>query len=127
MALARRRPAPAQSIILTGLPVHSQERPNAVYLHCIVCRVSRRGDCYDNAVVVSIFATLNGARRTLSELRHAKMSSFDYIEVFYDQRRRHRIMSNPHNYPRSDTLQGSPNPGAQVCVHERFPPVERST
>jgi transposase InsO family protein len=54
--------------------------------------MSRRGDCYDNAVVESFFGTLkqelvHGARwRTLAEVRAA---IHDYIEVFYNRRRLH--------------------------------------
>ena len=54
--------------------------------------MSRRGNCYDNAVVESFFGTLkqelvHGARwRTLADARAAL---HDYIEVFYNRRRLH--------------------------------------
>jgi transposase InsO family protein len=58
----------------------------------IDCSMSRRGNCYDNAVAESFFATLK------TELVHdadwgtrgqARSAIFDYLEVFYNRRRRH--------------------------------------
>jgi transposase InsO family protein len=54
--------------------------------------MSRRGNCYDNAVTESFFGTLK------TELVHheqyptreaARQSLFEYIEVFYNRQRRH--------------------------------------
>ena len=55
--------------------------------------MSRRGDCYDNAVIESFFATVKKeeAERFPSH-SDAKMALFDYIEVFYNQRRRHSTL-----------------------------------
>ena len=56
------------------------------------CRMSRRGNCYDDAPMESFFASLK------KELVHhendptreaAKASLFEYLEVFYDRIRRH--------------------------------------
>jgi transposase InsO family protein len=54
--------------------------------------MSRRGDCYDNAVVESFFGTLkqelvHHARWT--ELTDARAAIHDYIEVFYNRQRLH--------------------------------------
>jgi putative transposase len=59
----------------------------------IACSMSRRGDCYDNAVIESFFATVKKeeADRFPSN-SEAKMALFDYIEVFYNQRRRHSTL-----------------------------------
>ena len=59
----------------------------------IVCSMSRRGDCYDNAVMESFFSTVKAelADRFPSH-GEAKMALFDYIEVFYNQRRRHSTL-----------------------------------
>jgi transposase InsO family protein len=61
--------------------------------HGIVCSMSRRGNCHDNAVIESFFATL---KTELTEhfpsYGEAKMALFDYIEVFYNQRRRHSTL-----------------------------------
>jgi transposase InsO family protein len=58
--------------------------------HGITCSMSRRGNCYGNAAMESWFSTL---KFELSE-RYAtraepKEKLFDYIEVFYNQQRRH--------------------------------------
>ena len=52
--------------------------------------MSRRGDCYDNAVIESFFATVKKEEaERFPSYSDAKMALFDYIEVFYNQRRRH--------------------------------------
>ena len=56
--------------------------------HGITCSMSRRGNCYDNAVIESWFKTLKadlGSR--FNNHGQAKDELFDYIEVFYNQQR----------------------------------------
>jgi putative transposase len=61
--------------------------------HGIVCSMSRRGDCYDNAVVESFFATVKiELADRFASYGEAKMAVFDYLEVFYNQRRRHSTL-----------------------------------
>ena len=60
----------------------------------ITCSMSRKGDCWDNAVAESFFATLKSeldvdAFATRAEARTAL---FDYIEVFYNRQRRHSFL-----------------------------------
>ncbi len=56
----------------------------------IVCSMSRRGNCYDNAVMESFFSTVKSELADqFASYGDAKMELFDYIEVFYNQRRRH--------------------------------------
>ena len=59
----------------------------------VVCRMSRRGNCYDNAVMESFFSTV---KRELGDQfasnGDATMELFDYLEVFYNQRRRHSTL-----------------------------------
>lgn len=61
--------------------------------HAIMCSMSRRGNCYDNAVMESFFSTVKTelAERFASP-GEAKQELFDYIEVFYNQRRRHSTL-----------------------------------
>jgi putative transposase len=60
--------------------------------HGIPCSMSRRGNCWDNAAMESFFSTMKTERlskkhyRTRDELR---ADVFDYIERFYNVRRRH--------------------------------------
>jgi transposase InsO family protein len=59
----------------------------------IVCSMSRRGNCYDNAVMESFFSTVKSELADrFDTYGTAKMELFDYIEVFYNQRRRHSTL-----------------------------------
>jgi transposase InsO family protein len=63
--------------------------------HGIEVSMSRRGDCYDNAVVESFFGTLkqelvHGA--AWSTLAEARAAIHDYIEVFYNRQRLHSAL-----------------------------------
>ena len=59
----------------------------------LTCSMSRRGDCYDNAVMESFFSTVKSELADrFGSFGEAKMELFDYIEVFYNQRRRHSTL-----------------------------------
>ena len=59
----------------------------------IVCSMSRRGNCHDNAVMESFFSTVKSELADqFASNADAKMELFDYIEVFYNQRRRHSTL-----------------------------------
>jgi putative transposase len=63
----------------------------------IQCSMSARGNCYDNAVVESFFGLLKRERvnRTRYLTRdEAKQDIFDYIERFYNRKRRHSYLGN---------------------------------
>ncbi len=54
--------------------------------------MSRRGNCYDNAVAESFFSNLKKERikkRIYGTREEAKAEIFEYIEVFYNRKRRH--------------------------------------
>jgi len=54
--------------------------------------MSRRGDCYDNAVVESFFGTLKQElvhEARWADLAEARAAIHDYIEVFYNRKRLH--------------------------------------
>ena len=56
----------------------------------ITCSMSRRGNCHDNAVMEAFFSSLKTELADrFGSCGAAKMALFDYIEVFYNQRRRH--------------------------------------
>lgn len=60
--------------------------------HSLVCSMSRRGNCYDNAVAESFFQLLKRERikRKIYKTRDlARRDIFDYIEMFYNPVRRH--------------------------------------
>ena len=59
----------------------------------ITCSMSRRGDCYDNAVMESFFSTVKSELADrFGSYGEAKMELFDYLEVYYNQRRRHSTL-----------------------------------
>jgi putative transposase len=75
-----------------GCQYTSAQHREALAQHGITVSMSRRGQCWDNAVAESFFATLKNELvyrrhwRTRHELRAAV---FQYIEVFYNRRRLH--------------------------------------
>ena len=104
MALRERQPA-------AGLLHHSdrgsqyasREYQHLLGAHGIVSSMSRSGNCWDNAVAESFFATLKlelvyQARwRTRAEARSA---IFEYLELFYNRQRRHSVLGylSPHDF-----------------------------
>ena len=92
-ALAHRRPAP-------GTIFHSDrgcQYTSAAYRqfaqrHGVILSLSRTGDCFDNAVAESFFATLKRDlidRRTWPTRAGLRQALFDYIEGWYNSRRLH--------------------------------------
>lgn len=54
--------------------------------------MSRRGNCYDNAVAESFFQLLKRERirrKTYKDREEARQDIFNYIEMFYNPTRRH--------------------------------------
>ena len=61
----------------------------------ITCSMSRKGNCWDNAMMESFFATLKKEQIHLEEYATraaARASVFDYIERFYNRVRRHSAL-----------------------------------
>lgn len=61
----------------------------------IICSMSKRGDCWDNAAIESVFSTLKTERTSRKRYRtreDARADVFDYIERFYNPRRRHSTL-----------------------------------
>ena len=76
-----------------GSPYASEDYQLRLDAHGITCSMSRRGNCYDNAVMESFFSTVKSELADRFEsCGDAKMALFDYIEVFYNQRRRHSTL-----------------------------------
>jgi transposase InsO family protein len=58
----------------------------------VVCSMSRKGNCWDNAVAESFFATLKTElvyQRRFATREEAREAIFEFIEVFYNRQRRH--------------------------------------
>lgn len=63
--------------------------------HGIVCSMSRRANCWDNAVAESFFASLKMELVYRSRWRtkqEARSAVFEYIELFYNRQRRHSAL-----------------------------------
>lgn len=61
----------------------------------VVCSMSRKGNCWDNAVAESFFATLKTELiypRRFATRGEAREAIFDFIEGFYNPRRRHSTL-----------------------------------
>jgi len=92
-ALWRRRPE--RELIIhsdQGSQYASDDWVRFCEAHSLVRSMSRRGNAYDNAAVESFFASLKKERvrrRTYRTLAEARADVFDYIEVFYNRKRRH--------------------------------------
>jgi putative transposase len=73
-----------------GSTYASEDYRAALATHGITCSMSRRGHCYDNAVMDAFFSTVKSERGEWFEsYADAKAGLFDDLEVFYNQRRRH--------------------------------------
>ena len=97
MALAQRKD--------TAALLHHSDRgcqyTSAVYTEALAeagidVSMSRKGNCWDNAVAESFFATLKTElveRRRWSSRVELRSAVFDYIEVFYNRRRLHSALN----------------------------------
>lgn len=77
--------------------------------HGITCSMSRSGDCWDNAVMESFFSTLKTertSRKNYPSRDEARADVFDYIERFYNPRRRHSTLGylSPVDYEKAAHL-----------------------
>jgi len=76
-----------------GCTYASEDYQTVLAAFGITCSMSRRGDCYDNAVMESFFSTVKAELGEHFETYGiAKAQLFDYIEAFYNQRRRHSTL-----------------------------------
>jgi transposase InsO family protein len=76
-----------------GSTYASEDYQRVLDAHSITCSMSRRGNCYDNAVMEAFFSSLKSeVADRFDSCGLAKMALFDYIEVFYNQRRRHSTL-----------------------------------
>jgi putative transposase len=96
MALKRRRPLP-------GLMHHSDRGSQyaagayrkPLVEHDIVCSMSRKGNCWDNAPMESFFHTLKTElvhHRDYQTRDEARRDIFEFIEIFYNRQRRHSTL-----------------------------------
>jgi putative transposase len=86
-----------------GVQYRGNEYQDALRMHGLRCSMSRKGNCWDNAVMESFFSRLKVELiyaenyRTVEE---ARSGVFEYIEMFYNRTRRHSALGyiSPHEY-----------------------------
>ena len=71
--------------------------------HGITCSMSRKGNCWDNAVVESFFSSLKrelDRDAPFEDWRDAERAVFEYVESYYNSRRRHSALGyiSPNKY-----------------------------
>ena len=109
MAFIRRKPD-------AGLLHHSDrgvQYASSVYQDLLaqngcVCSMSRSGNCYDNAAMESFWGTLKTElvyQQKFATHAQAKAAIFEYIEVFYNRKRRHSSL----NYQSPETFEAALN------------------
>ena len=91
-----------------GAQYTSDDFRDVLAKHGIQCSMSGRGNCYDNAVVESFFGLLK--RERVNRVRYrtrdeARADIFDYIECFYNRKRRHSYVGylSPADYELQST------------------------
>ena len=75
-----------------GSAYGSQYYREVMRQHGLVASMSRKGNCWDNAAMESFFSSLKTertARKTYRTRNDARADVFDYIERFYNPKRRH--------------------------------------
>lgn len=96
MAIVHRQPQP-------GLIHHTDQGAQyacsayraVLVAHGMIPSMSRKGDCYDNAVAESFFSNLKNEltwHRRFQDRDEARAAIFDYIEVFYNRQRLHQTL-----------------------------------
>jgi len=107
MAIGARRPG--KGVIHhsdRGSQYASGSYQNMLQEQGIICSMSRKGNCWDNAPVESFFATLKKElvypRKQFITKDQAKEALFEYIEVWYNNKRRHSTLDyvSPAEYER---------------------------
>ena len=93
MAVWRRQPK--ETVLVhsdQGSQFSSYDWRDFLKAHNLQPSMSRRGNCHDNAVAESFFQLLKRERirrRTYRDREEARRDVFDYIEMFYNPKRRH--------------------------------------
>jgi putative transposase len=94
MAIARRQPDGTKLLHHSdrGVQYAGDDYQRLLHEHGIACSMSGKGDCYDNAMMESFWATLKCElvhHQTYPTREQARQSIFEFVEVFYNRRRLH--------------------------------------
>jgi transposase InsO family protein len=93
-----------------GVTYASRDYQQLLDRHQFLCSMSRKGECLDNAVAESFFGSLKTElvdHEDYHTKAEAKQSLFEYIEIFYNRRRRHSYLGyiSPVEYERRNAPQ----------------------
>jgi len=110
MAVWRRKPT--STVIIhsdQGSQFTSLEWQTFLKTHNLEASMSRRGNCYDNAVAESFFHLLKSERirrKIYATRENARQDIFNYIELFYNPKRKHgkNGMLSPIDYERQQKM-----------------------
>ena len=104
MAIAKRHPN--QGVLVhsdQGVQYTAGDYQALLRKHGMICSMSRRGNCYENAVMESFYHSMKAELVMFEDYRNheqAKRSLFEYIEVFYNRQRIHSTLGyvTPYDY-----------------------------
>jgi len=110
MALDARKPG--KSIVHhsdQGAEYSNKEYQRLLSANRMAISMSRKANCYDNAVVESFFKTIKAEltrRRSFNAKDDARSAIFEYIEVFYNRKRMHSTLGylSPVEYERLNSV-----------------------
>jgi len=98
MAVWKRKPkGPVMVHSDQGCQYSSHDWQSFIKVHGLVPSMSRRGNCHDNAVAESFFQLLKRERirrKVYLDRDEARRDVFNYIEMFYNPKRRHSYANN---------------------------------
>jgi putative transposase len=126
VALWPRRPPKGQLIhhFERGVQYASRAFRKLLRRHRIDGSMSRKGDCWDNAVVESFFGSLKSERihwRSYQTREEARADIVDYITMFYNSRRLHLYLGYQAVASTGCRRQSNPGRAAQAgASHPRF-------
>lgn len=75
----------------------SNDYQDALIKNHMICSMSRKGNCWDNACAETFFSTIKSERlhhKRYATFEEAKQDIFWYIECFYNRKRRHQALEN---------------------------------
>lgn len=86
-----------------GVQYRGNEYQEALQNYGISCSMSRKGNCWDNAVMESFFSRFKVElvyAESFKTVEDARTEIFEYIEMFYNRKRRHSSLGyvSPHEY-----------------------------
>lgn len=86
-----------------GVQYRANDYQEALQDYGLKCSMSRKGNCWDNAVMESFFSRLKVEliyAENYKSVNDARAGIFEYIELFYNQTRRHSAIGymSPNDY-----------------------------